>query len=135
MLVNKMELTIEQIENDFWDDGEFPTGLVERISQLRKKRICEFNDDDLRIAIQQRICLELIMPIAVDRIRQDLLLEAFYYPGDLLMAIVGAGEYWGEHLEARDDFRNYLNAKRDLLQATDITDEIRNELLRCISLL
>lgn len=135
MRMIKMDKTIEQIENDFWEDGDFPTGLVERIARIRKKRIGDFDDDDLRVAIQQVICLEHIMPVAIDRIKQDVLVEAFYYPGDLLMAMLGARDYWEKNSQWRDDLRDYLYSIKDLLQRAYMTHEIREDMLLKISLL
>lgn len=54
--------SIEQLENDFWKESDFPTGLVERCYQYRKIPIGDLTPAQLRMLIGQQIGLKYLIP-------------------------------------------------------------------------
>jgi CDI immunity proteins len=80
--------TLEQLENDIWDDRDLPTTLIRRCHALRKKPIEEFTIEDLRTLLGQNIGLKHLMPIALAVLDREPLAEGDFYPGDLLSAIL-----------------------------------------------
>jgi hypothetical protein len=71
------------------------TGLVKTCHELRSKPIRAFSTEDLRIMVGQRIGLRFLVPIALDVLEQDPLAEGDFYPGDLLLAVLGIpSEFW-----------------------------------------
>jgi hypothetical protein len=93
------EPTIESIEQDGWpglDEGA--TDLVRRVHALRRTPVADLSPDDLRVLLGQRVGVAVVLPIALERVAADPLLEGDYYPGDVLNALLGLGrEFWGEH--------------------------------------
>ena len=76
------------------------TSLVTRCLRLRKVPIGDFTPGDLRLMIGQREGLMFLVPLAVEQLRADPLVDASYYPGDLLCAVLGVGrEFWHRHAE------------------------------------
>ncbi|MBY0117977.1 hypothetical protein H7K48_17930 [Paenibacillus xylanexedens] len=45
--------TLEELEDDRWDEPNFASRLVLRANELRKKPLCELNNEDLRLLIGQ----------------------------------------------------------------------------------
>lgn len=87
--------TLQELEHSDWGEPTYPSGLVETCHRLRRKPLSEFTDADLRILIGQQISLPYLLPLAVERLDADPLLEAFYYSGDLLAAVLSVKpEYW-----------------------------------------
>ncbi len=82
--------TLEQIENIYWDDPSYGSYLVTTCHQLRKKPLKDFTVEDLRIMIGQNISLNILMPIAIERLKQNILAEGDFYPGDLLNNVITA---------------------------------------------
>jgi CDI immunity proteins len=94
MQVN-LEETLEQIENDYWNEPTYTSYLVTTCHQLRKKPLKDFTIEDLRIMIGQNISLEILVPMAIERLKQDILAEGHCYPGDLLKQLLIADiKYW-----------------------------------------
>ena len=94
MQVN-LDESIEQIENEYWGEPTYDSHLVTTCHKLRKKPLKDFTVEDLRIMIGQNISLELLIPLAIERLKQNIMAEGDFYPGDLLQNVLRANEsYW-----------------------------------------
>lgn len=75
--------TLEQIDGERW--GEPPddaTGLMRTVYGLRRTPVGEFDTEELRVLLNQRV-------------HPEVLAEGRYQPGDLLMAVLRqADEFW-----------------------------------------
>lgn len=80
--------TLTEIEGDEWGEPEFHSSLVIRCHELRKKSLNEFTIEDLRLLIGQNFSLDYLIPIALEYLKDDLLAEGMYYPGDLLYNVL-----------------------------------------------
>lgn len=93
------DLSLEQLEGTAW--GPPPAGataLVATVHELRRKPVRVLSAEDLRVLIAQRVGLEVLIPRALDRLEHEPLLEGDYYPGDVLVAVLGVpSEYWSDH--------------------------------------
>ena len=92
-------LTLEQIDGRDWgnpDAGE--TGMVARCRRLRRTPLKDLSVSDLRLLIGQQIGLNVLVPRALLQLSGDPMMEADYYPGDLLSALLRVrGAYWSEN--------------------------------------
>jgi hypothetical protein len=73
--------TIEEVEGEFW--GQAPPDssyLMRRIYDLRKKEVGEYDIEDLRIMIGQNEGLAVLIPIAIERLKED-----FYAEGKICL--------------------------------------------------
>jgi len=88
--------SLEQLENDFWKEPEtFPTGLVENCFRFRKIPLKSLSTEQLRLLIGQKIGLDYLVPIAIERLKKDILTEGNFYPGDLLNSVISSGtSFW-----------------------------------------
>jgi hypothetical protein len=76
----------------------FDSYLVSTIHRLRSKAIGQFTVEDLRICIGQGVGLRWLLPEAAAVLRQAPLAEGDFYPGDLLVAVLGVGsDAWATH--------------------------------------
>ncbi len=106
-----LEQSLEQIENEYWGEATYDSHLVITCHKLRKKPLKDFTVEDLRIMIGQNISLALLVPIAIEHLKQDILAKGDLYPGDLLQQAFSADEnYWRKnpslHRELIKLFRN-----------------------------
>jgi hypothetical protein len=88
--------SLEQIEGDDWGDPpDDATALIRTVHALRRKPVGELSTEDLRELIPQRVGLAVVVPLALRHLRDDPLLEAAFYPGDLLSAVLAVpSEFW-----------------------------------------
>src|SRR5262245_20637492 len=64
------------------------TGLVRRCHALRSKPIDEFSVEDLRLMIGQKIGVRHLIPLALNQLAEDPLVEGNCFPGDLLSSVM-----------------------------------------------
>lgn len=89
-VIAKMSPTLEQLENDFWPDLEVQTGLVETCHRLRKTSVDALSSGDIRILLGQQIGVPHLVPIAIEMLDNDPMLNATFYSGDLLTTVLRA---------------------------------------------
>lgn len=89
-------LSVEQLEKDKWKEPEsYPTGLVEKCFKYRKIPVKDLSVEHLRTLVGQNIGLKYLIPIAVERLKENILAEGDLYPGDLLSAVITTEiAYW-----------------------------------------
>jgi len=85
---NWQEKSLENLEKDYWGEPDYESHLVKTCHRLRKKPIKDFEIEDLRIMIGQNIGLTFLIPLALEKLRKNILTEGDYYEGDLLNSIL-----------------------------------------------
>jgi hypothetical protein len=102
--------TLQELENQDWGQPTYDSYLVSTVHSLRRKPLEELTTEDLRIMIGQNIELDYLMPLAVEKLRDNPLAEGDYYPGDLLKAVLGVEPlFW----EVRPDLREAVEKVLD----------------------
>lgn len=94
-----IEKTIEQLDGVVWGEPDYDSWLVQTCYALGSKPLNQFDAGDLRIMIGQKDSLRYLMPLALNRLIDEPLVEGTYYPGDLLAAVLGCSAFLAEHPE------------------------------------
>lgn len=124
--------SIEALENDYWVDFKFPTGLVERCFKYRKIPIRELSIEQLRMLIGQNIGVKYIFTRAYEILRKDILAEGDLYPGDLLTAVLNIkGSFFESNPEFQTQLVTLLKEKKVSIEARNQSNEHR-QILRSI---
>ncbi len=102
--------SLQELENSDWGDPESgETSMIARCLRLRRTPLEQLSTDDLRLMIGQKISPPYLVPLCLDRMELDPLLEATYFRGDLLKALLQLDEkFWKGH-------RDSLSAVRELI--------------------
>ena len=90
LLSLRMTRTLEQLENDIWAEPEVHTNLIDTCHRLRKIPIEFLSAGDVRILLGQRIGVQHLAPRAIQMLNVDPMLDATFFPGDLLAAVLRA---------------------------------------------
>lgn len=113
--------SLDELEGTSW--GPAPEGasrLVATVHDLRRKAIGELTAEDLRLLIGQQIGVPFLLPRAIELLKADPLLEATFYPGDLLQAVLRVpASTWSELPDLAEDLRLALASLQEL------PDEVR----------
>jgi hypothetical protein len=76
---------------------------------LRRKPIGSFSSEELRIMIGQGIGLPWLVPLALEQLETNPLVEGDFFPGDLLASVLRIGpEFWAQEWEWRQRTRALL---------------------------
>lgn len=108
MTKNLSRKTIEELEGSYWDDPVTEaTGLMKTCHALRKVPLSELQMSDIRFLIAQNIGLDYLIPIALGILEKNLFVEAMYYEGDLLKAVLNVtNDFWLNHTKYLDTLVN-----------------------------
>lgn len=92
--------TLEVLERSYWEEPTFKSHLVLTCHALRKKQLKDFDVEDLRIMIGQNEGLDYLIPLAIAKLKQDILFEGDFFKGDLLLNVLNSnGTYWKRETE------------------------------------
>jgi hypothetical protein len=118
-MINK---SISELGNWKWKD-EIPTrethsGTECRFYELHKIPLLKLDLSDIRFLIGQNSGLEYLVPDAIDKLKENIFIEAEYYQGDLfcsLLLINNESNYWNSHKKEKQQLIDlYSEQKRNL---------------------
>ncbi|WGH76175.1 contact-dependent growth inhibition system immunity protein [Tenacibaculum tangerinum] len=110
--------SIEQLEKDVWKNhSEFPTDMVEKCYRYRKISIAELTNVQIRLLISQKIGVEYLIGIALEKLERNILTECDFYEGDLLIAVSGLpAEFWSKNKTEFLTFKNLVKQNSELIK-------------------
>ncbi|MCK0157917.1 contact-dependent growth inhibition system immunity protein [Cellulophaga sp. F20128] len=110
--------SIEQLEKDIWKNpSEFPTDLVEKCYHYRKISIAVLTNEQIRLLISQKIGIEYLIGIALEKLERNILTECDFYEGDLLVAVSNlSNEFWNENKTEFLTFKNIVERNSELIK-------------------
>jgi hypothetical protein len=115
--------TLAELEGVATDAPPYDSYVMGTCHRLRKKPIGEFSVEDLRIMIGQNIGLFFLVPLALDILEPDPLVEGDFYPGDLLCALLRADPgYWERHSDQQARLGQIIG------RIADVPDDVAREL-------
>jgi hypothetical protein len=118
---NWQEKTLEVLEKDKWGEPTFDSHLLRRCHELRKIQLKNFSIEDLRLMIGQAVGLPFLIPVALERLNENILAEGDLYPGDLLKSITDVNEaFWGNNLKLHAEIKRLISKNRPLIAAENI---------------
>lgn len=83
------EKSLEQLENNVWREPiEFESNLVRHCYQYRKIPLQDLTIEQLRLLISQKVGIDHLIKIAIEKLKENILAEGDFYPGDLLNAVI-----------------------------------------------
>ena len=121
--------TLTELENDNWGEPQSDSYIEQTCYSLRKKKICEFNVEDLRIMINQDIGLPYLLPKAIQVLEDDPLAEGMHYKGDLLCSVLRVNpEFYQSNNEYKLKVEKIVeNANRNMKSLDEIDLEVTQE--------
>ncbi len=87
--------SLQELEGVDWGEPEHQSYVVTNAHRLLRLPLREFTVEDLRFMIGQQVGLSYLIPIALDHLLADPLIEGKSFPGDLLVAVLKAdARFW-----------------------------------------
>ena len=118
--------TLEQIEQKVWKEPRDALSLVTTCHLLRKKPLKEFTTEDLRIMIGQNFNLDILIPLAMERLEENILAEGNFYEGDLLMNVLNSeSNYWINHKDQWKTVKELYELNIDIFNSDNTYKQIR----------
>jgi CDI immunity proteins len=112
--------SLQELEQQDWGEPTYHSSLVTTCHRLRRKPLNQFTVEDLRIMIGQQISLPFLVPLAVEMLESEPLVEGKYYPGDLLAMVLKVDEaFWTSHADSFQRVRRVVGRVKDSLSSLD----------------
>lgn len=94
----------------------------------------ELEANGLRILISQNVGLKYAIPIALEKLENNILEEAFFYPGDLLVSLLNTdSNFWMKDGRIKNRFISLLNgSENNIVEQFDNEDEVDQDILKLI---
>lgn len=125
--MNTNDKSIEELENNYWEDSDFHSYVVQTSQNARKKPISQLSDEEIRLLIGQKIGLKYLIPIALSIISKNPIVEITFYEGDLLSQLLRLSENdWANN---KDDLKFFQTMIKDNLTLIKSCDGISNDLI------
>ncbi|NRR93525.1 hypothetical protein HSX10_18285 [Winogradskyella undariae] len=107
--------SIEELENDYWkEESEFPTNLIKRCFEYRKIKISKLSVEQIRLLISQKIGIEFLIGIALEKLEQNIVIEGDLYAGDLLDSVSKIPtEFWNKNSTVFLNFKNIFESNKE----------------------
>ncbi len=80
--------SIEELEDNCWDKPVFDSYVVTTCHRARQKPIRLLSNEEIRCLIGQKIGLKFLLPIAIDILKNEPLIDVTYFEGDLLLTLL-----------------------------------------------
>ena len=120
--------TLQELEGADWGSPETAeTATIGRVLTLRRKPLEELSNGEVRLAITHQVGFPIVLELAIERLRPNPLLEADFYPGDVLAALVRLDE---QDWQDRNDLREALAElfRQAMAQSSGEADVFRDSL-------
>lgn len=116
--------SLENLEKSIRPKIDLDSHLVERTSYLRKVPLNEFTVEDLRIMIGQSFSLDYLIPLALEKLKANVLEEGDLFPGDLLQAVVKVDpEFWKLNKPLKQELKQIINQNLTMIKVHKIKVE------------
>ena len=113
--------SLQELEKEDWGDpATGVTPMITRCLSLRRVPLKELSVDDLRLLIGQKIGSSYLVPICIEVLQDEPMIDASFYPGDLLKSVIQLGDdFWTRHQDSLKAMRQIIMK----LQETQSDDE------------
>ena len=122
---NWKQKSLEVLENKSWgDSSDKDTKLVKRCIALSKLPLDTFTAGDLRIMIGQKFNLFHLIPLAIEKLEEDLFVDGDFYEGDLLENVLKVEtKFWNENEAYWRALNALIKTRREELALNKISSE------------
>jgi hypothetical protein len=116
--------SLEHLEKKKWGESADDSYLAQRCFQLSKIPLNDFTVEDLRIMIGQEFGLNYLIPLAIEKLSENILAEGDYYPGDLLKSAISIdSKFWLDNKHSYIQLKEIIESNRSEIEAENITVE------------
>jgi hypothetical protein len=134
ILINfNLDKSLEELDGDNGGEPEYPSGLIHKCHNLRKKKLEEFTIEDLRVMIGQKDSLKYLVPLALKTLEINPFAAGDFYKGDLFDQVLRIEQdFWNQNTELQNKLNeiiNFVNSKIVKIETVKIDKEERNILI------
>lgn len=120
--INELEGTKSTSQPNFYS---YP---VQKSNELLNKKLLLFEPKDLRLMIGQNIGLKYLIPLAINVLKKDPLIDSEFYNGDLLLKVLSVDKnFWYKFPNLKEKIISLL--KKNEIDYSILDDDTKNEII------
>jgi hypothetical protein len=118
------------------DADDFPNSMVKRVGKLRSIPLQELEPDDVRFLITQNVGLTFLVPLAIEKLKFNPMLQTLYYPGDMLLTLTKVdAAFWDSNGSIKEGFVALLKAAKEYVEGyKDIENSTKKMVVKGLTL-
>ena len=121
---SELKRSLEELEGEKWSEPTFASHLVTTCHQLRKVPIEQLDIEGLRILLGHAMGVAYLVPLALEILDANPLVEGDFYPGDLLCSVLRLDSLvWKQHPDWAERLKGIVrgieNPPRDVWKECD----------------
>jgi hypothetical protein len=120
---NWQKKSFETLENHHWGDLETAkTNLVKRCMELSKVSVGNFTVSDLRVMIGQKLGLQYLIPLAIEKLQDNIFVDSELYAGDLLESVLRIDTlFWDDNKSCWKQLNDLIKENRQEIKKMGIS--------------
>lgn len=127
--------SLEELENSFWGDPTYDSYVVRTCHHLRTLPLKDLSLEHLRLGISQDIGREYLIPIALDKLKENPLAYESFNEGELLATLIRASDHQLFAIQQYNDQLKHLTKRAlDILEDTSEDDWVDEKLVKTLQL-
>lgn len=122
--------SVSELEGWSWE-SEVPDNessfVIRNYYKLHKVKLKDYSPADIRFMIGQACCLDYLVPMAIEVLKNNIFIETDFYEGALLENVLKIDKnYWKKNPKIKKVLLQLIEQNKSGLAILDTTDEIRN---------
>ena len=127
--------SLEELENSVWGDPTYDSYVVRTCHHLRTLPLKDLSLEHLRLGISQDIGREYLIPIALDKLKENPLAYESFNEGELLATLIRASDHQLFAIQQYNDQLKHLTKRAiDILEDTSEDDWVDEKLVKTLQL-
>jgi hypothetical protein len=96
--MGNFDKTIKQLMQLDLNSNSWDSGLIKKVEKFINQPLKSLDIEALRVLIGQNIGLEYLIPLAIDKLKENILAEGDLYEGDLFKNVLDCNrQFWVQH--------------------------------------
>lgn len=121
-----LDKTIKQLTGLDLSSDSWNSGLIRKVEKYINQPLKSLDIEALRLLISQNIGLDFLIPMAIDRLRENILAKGDLYEGDLLKNVLDSNKvYWIKHKDYHVNLVDLYNENLAIFESDNSYKQIR----------
>lgn len=124
--MSNLDKTIKQLTRLDISSDSLDSGLIKKIEKYINQPLKSLDTEALRLLIGQNIGLDFLIPLAIEKLKNNILAEGDLYQGDLLKNVFDSDKgFWIKHKDYHVNLVDLYNENLEVFESDNSYKQIR----------
>lgn len=123
-MIENLEKSLNELEGHI-DSSDPNDALVKKVEEIRKKRLKDLTVEDLALLLRQQISLEFVVPLCLNKLNEDILIEMERSGLRLLSTLLKIEkDFWSANQDLYNQTADLMNGKMDEIMNPEMDNSV-----------